>query len=59
MDWLDLLAVQGTLKSVLQAVMLMNFEFNDYMGPRAPYWMDKRETSISEQLLVLSVEQRE
>ena len=55
MDWLDLLAVQGTLKSFLQPVMLINFKFNDYMGPMASYWMDKRETSISEQLLLLSV----
>ena len=55
MDWLDLLAVQGTLKSLLQQVMLINFKFNDYMGPMAPYWMDKCKTSISEQLLPLSV----
>ena len=36
-DWLDLLAVQGTLKSLFQPVMLINFKVNDYMGPMAPY----------------------
>ena len=36
-DWLDLLAVQGTLQSLFQPVMLINFKVNDYMGPMAPY----------------------